>query len=121
MTPDELRRLDTNDCIILIQALRPVKAKKYWYFKIHPLYKEAKSCEISHLSLSEVKRGNYVVTNPYDLINSQGDLFDNDEITIDNTVQAPKDEKVDEQNEFDIQVELEKKFDELFGKNKIGE
>ena len=41
---------------------------KYWYFKLHPRYKEAVASEISHLTFGNQKRGEYVVTNPYDII-----------------------------------------------------
>ena len=33
MTPDELRRLDKDMCIILEKGLKPIKAPKYYYFK----------------------------------------------------------------------------------------
>ncbi len=42
MTPDELRRMSKDECIILIQGMRPIKAEKYWYYKIHPLREAAK-------------------------------------------------------------------------------
>ena len=33
MTPDELRRMDNNECIIFEKGLKPIKAKKFWWFK----------------------------------------------------------------------------------------
>ena len=33
MTPDELRRLDNDVCIILEKGIKPIKAEKYYYFK----------------------------------------------------------------------------------------
>ena len=33
MTPDELRRLDSDKCIILEKGIKPIKADKYYYFK----------------------------------------------------------------------------------------
>ena len=33
MTPDELRRMDNDLCIIYEKGLKPVKAKKYYYFE----------------------------------------------------------------------------------------
>ena len=68
MTPDELRRMSTQECIILIQGMRPIKAQKYWYYKMYPLRKEARESEISHLDSSETKRGEYRITNPYEII-----------------------------------------------------
>ncbi len=133
MTPDELRRMDKNECIILIQGMRPIKADKYWYFKMHPLYKEAKECEISHLSSAETKRGEYRITNAYELLEDKNvpsfdDLFTNN---LNNNIEAEKQPIAEvstpaptgsiESNDsfipddYDIQAELEKKFDELFG------
>ena len=33
MTPDELRRMDNDYCIIFEKGLKPIKAKKYYYFE----------------------------------------------------------------------------------------
>jgi type IV secretion system protein VirD4 len=41
MTPDELRRMDNDMCIIFEKGLKPIKANKYYYFK----YPEAKIVE----------------------------------------------------------------------------
>ena len=41
MTPDELRRMDNDLCIIFEKGLKPIKANKYYYFK----YPEAKLVE----------------------------------------------------------------------------
>ena len=133
MTPDELRRLDTNDCIIFLQAMKPIKAKKYWYFKKHEKKDEAKACEISHKSIAEPKRGTYKVTNPYeltattDLSDLFGDVEKETEVKVDvghgvnATSSAPSapaqkatEPKMQDDN-YDLQAELEKKFDELFG------
>ena len=32
MTPDELRRMDNDLCIIFEKGLKPIKANKYYYF-----------------------------------------------------------------------------------------
>ena len=75
MTPDELRTMDPDDCIVLIQAMKPIKAKKFWYFDKkgspgpHPLAEEARMLEIDHRNIEEPKRGTYKVTNPYELTN----------------------------------------------------
>ena len=153
MTPDELRRMSTQECIILIQGMRPIKAKKYWYFKMHPRYNEAKENEISHLTIGNQKRGEYVITNPYEIINGGKSLdipsFDDiwwasskSESKSKETVLVEKEEpkpiselfgrgnqtdnkvgaKLDggskseiSNDDYDLQAELEKRFDELFG------
>lgn len=162
MTPDELRRMDNDLCIIFEKGVKPVKAKKYWYFK-HPMAKEMAAFEISHNDIGEIERGNWRKFNPYnpyvedsseekanDLkIDSLDDLFEDSDIgnTTDNAknkkevkVGATKTENdsivdfadfddldndssnasLDKDNkevedEFDLQKELEAKFDELFG------
>lgn len=39
MTPDELRRMDNDLCIIFEKGLKPIKAKKFYYFR-KPMIKE---------------------------------------------------------------------------------
>lgn len=184
MTPDELRRLDNDLCIIFEKGIKPVKAQKYYYFK-HHMAKEMAALEISHNDIGEIERGEWRKYNPYnpyveekneekakDLkIESLDDLFE-DEPEEPNTTKEPKlestlgtekpiqadakasadvfadldfgdDEKEQtkknikkkearldlndfedapilpqknsEDDEYDLQKELEAKFDELFG------
>ena len=169
MTPDELRRMDNDLCIIFEKGIRPVKAKKFYYFK-KPMAKELASLEISHNDIGEIERGKWRKYNPYnpyveeddkektnDLkIDSLDDLFEDEKIEsqkdeqkldlknldAENTNQQNKNniiiedepdipiapilpmDEVDVQNfdkdtpedeEYDLQKELEAKFDELFG------
>ena len=162
MTPDELRRMDNDLCIIFEKGIRPVKAKKFYYFK-KPMVKELAKFEISHNDIGEIDRGVWRKYNPYnpyvpederknenDLkIDSLDDLFADDEalsnnkntsentdnkdlfldvdnempsIPIEKETDAPIIPMDDEQNidnlkedEYDLQKELEAKFDELFG------
>ena len=156
MTPDELRRMDKNDCIVLIQGMRPVMAKKYWYYSMHPRYKEAKAIEISHLTIGNQKRGEYKITNPYEILSNSKDVnmpsFDdiwssgnksnndagtskpsndqnkakelNEDIFSDlspspvgalNNNMSNKFDAQQNDDDYDLQAELEKRFDELFG------
>ena len=150
MTPDELRRMDNDLCIIFVKGLRPVKANKFYYFK-HPMVKELAKYEISHNDIGDIDRGIWRKYNPYnpyvpedekekqseDLkIESLDDLFEdnekdimkndkingNDESTFksDNLSDLESDNiendvKEDKDSEYDLQKELEAKFDELFG------
>lgn len=161
MTPDELRRLDNDLCIIFEKGLKPVKANKYYYFK-HPMAKDMAKCEISHNDIGEIDRGIWRKYNPYNPyveekdeksvknlnIESLDDLFEDDNVkeennNIKNNLNVPKDEKKseeitnslddfldlnmqnddnapmlpqdDEEDTYDLQKELEAKFDELFG------
>ena len=94
MTPDELRRLDNDLCIIFEKGIKPVKANKFYYFK-HPMAKKLAEVEISHNDIGEKDRGTWRKFNPYnpyvedkkeekaqDLkIESLDDLFEDDEET----------------------------------------
>ena len=174
MTPDELRRLDNDLCIIFEKGIKPVKAQKYYYFK-HPMAKKLAEVAISHNDIGEIKRGKWRKYNPYnpyveedeeislkkqDLkVESLDDLFE-DEPEQDVKVQENKkesnankeellndlekpftyEEKKEEKKQviepldleefdeapilpqepegddtYDLQKELEAKFDELFG------
>ncbi len=64
MTPDELRRLDNDLCIIFEKGIKPVKAQKYYYFK-HSMAKELARTEISHNDIGEIDRGTWRKYNPY--------------------------------------------------------
>lgn len=148
MTPDELRRMDNDLCIIFEKGIKPVKANKFYYFK-HSMEKDLKKLEISHNDIGEIERGNWRKFNPYnpyvdeeekdvanDLkIDSLDDLFDDEEDfkvdTNENKKERtsekkdldsgkiapilPMETEEDEDDEYDLQKELEAKFDELFG------
>ena len=151
MTPDELRRMDNDLCIIFEKGVKPVKANKFYYFK-KPMAKEMAALEISHNDIGEIERGKWRKYNPYnpyveekdkepvkDLkVESLDDLFDDpdpieepkkeskpkqedkkieklslDDIDNDDAPMLPMNE--DPEDEYDLQKELEAKFDELFG------
>ncbi len=144
MTPDELRRMDMNDCIIFVKGLKPVKTRKFYYFE-HPMSKDLARLEISHNDIGEIDRGTWRKYNPYNpyvsekekeanvenlKVESLDDLFDdlddNENKSNDNNINDNK-EKLPENLDFlnddnnlsedtyDLQKELEAKFDELFG------
>ena len=146
MTPDELRRLDNDLCIIFEKGIKPVKANKFYYFK-HPMAKKMAELEISHNDIGEIDRGTWRKYNPYNpyvedkteekvqnlKVESLDDLFEDEN-------NAPQPEKKNEElkpqnldlnsfedeapvlpqeseddDTYDLQKELEAKFDELFG------
>ena len=144
MTPDELRRMDNDECIIFEKGIKPVKANKFYYFK-HPMAKEMSRCEISHNDIGEIERGTWRKYNPYNPyveekdeksvdnldIESLDDLFNDEPVKKEEKVVTPQKEEKDELNlddfddapmlpqddddTYDLQKELEAKFDELFG------
>lgn len=150
MTPDELRRMDNDLCIIFEKGIRPIKAPKFYYFK-KPMAKEMAALEISHNDIGEIERGNWRKYNPYnpyveekdketvkDLkVESLDDLFEDPDPIEEPKKEIPKQENKkieklslddmdtndapilpmneDPEDEYDLQKELEAKFDELFG------
>ena len=154
MTPDELRRMDNDDCIIFEKGIKPVKAKKFYYFK-HPMAKKLAMQEISHNDIGEIQRGEWRKFNPYNpyveenqqskvenlKVESLDDLFEDEPTSRKEEVKEPEKVSVatlepkqeesssslnlddfndapilpQEDDEYDLQKELEAKFDELFG------
>ena len=159
MTPDELRRLDNDLCIIFEKGIKPVKAQKYYYFK-HPMARKLAACEISHNDIGEKDRGAWRKYNPYnpyveeednkekakDLkVESLDDLFEDEPEDVKPKAEVDTNPKNDIKEEnigkqdiqplsledfddapilpqepedddtYDLQKELEAKFDELFG------
>ena len=64
MTPDELRRMSNDYCIIYEKGLKPIKAKKYWYFKKPSVLKDLTSNAIDHNDYVLESRGNWRKFNP---------------------------------------------------------
>ena len=135
MTPDELRRLDNDLCIIFEKGIKPIKAHKYYYFKYDTL-KLVNRFACSHNDIDPIDRGKWRKYNPYNpyvddseeqkeetKIESLDDLFEDVEepktSEVDEAPMLPQDEednkKDDEVLSYDVQKELEAKFDELFG------
>ena len=124
MTPDELRRMDNDLCIIFEKGLKPIKAHKFWYFKT-PMIKEMNKVKLDHNDFNVGDRGvwrKFNPNNPYTETSAKGgndlkvesldDLFD--EMENDDDYSIPLIEE-NEPSDLDIQKELEAKFDELFG------
>ena len=150
MTPDELRRLDNNLCIILEKGLKPIKAEKFYYFK-HSMVKKLAMFQINHNDIGEINRGPWRKYNPYNpyieenndtnidnlKVESLDDLFESSdepkeeikkEVPIEQIEKTKPEAPLDlqgfddspvlpqkEEEEYDLQKELEAKFDELFG------
>ena len=144
LTPDELRRFDNDYCIIYEKGLKPVKAKKFWYYKKPAIVKKLNSFTMSHNDIGEIERGVWRKYNPYNPWkpedeNKEKQEDKKEEKKEDNLdeflkpelppmpdfTDAPvlpqeefKDDPVADkkaQEAFDLQKELEAKFDELFG------
>lgn len=91
MTPDELRRMSMDYCIIFEKGIKPVKAKKLIFFKTN-MIKEFNKFKLNHNNFDAGVRGTWRKFNPYnpdagledsepvkDLnVDSLDDLFDDD-------------------------------------------
>ncbi len=141
LTPDELRRLENDTCIIYEKGIKPIKAKKYYYFDYYTA-KLAEKYPANHNNIEKIERGNWRKYNPYKpyedneeereetKIESLDDLFEDDigkntnneeklnEVEIEGEApMLPQEEVPEIQKEEDLQKQLEAKFDEIFGTN----
>ena len=129
LTPDELRRLDNDLCIIYEKGIKPIKAQKYYYFE-NATGKLAEKYPMSHNDIEKIDRGVWRKYNPYNPYTEDQDEIENtkieslDDLFEEETEEKPKKEKTvktekkegnKETKELDLQKELEEKFDELFG------
>jgi len=64
MTPDELRRMEGDKCIILERGVKPIKADKYYYYEDKTYLQQLKSAAIDHNAYECTERGNYRIFNP---------------------------------------------------------
>jgi len=89
LTPDELRRMDNDECIIYEKGIKPIKASKYYYYK-YSTEKMIKPFAVDHNTREDVDRGKWRKYNPYNpyveeenkettKIEQLDDLFSDDE------------------------------------------
>lgn len=131
MTIDELKRLPFDDEVIIIRGIKPIKTKKAWYYKYHPQKDIAKQTEIK--DITEMVKPQEVEVSTMDVLNHLDQRLkkakenigthnidiDNDSLnhSQDNKVEFTNNvESIEEQEEsYDLQKQLEAKFDQLFG------
>ncbi len=103
MTPDELRRMDNDFCIIFEKGIKPVKAKKYYYFEKTKILKNLQSHRLDHNEFQGIERGEWRKYNPYNpyvanntkteagnlKIDSLDDLFETEPSKEEKTVKEP--------------------------------
>lgn len=80
MTPDELRRMDNDLCIIFEKGLKPVKARKFYYFE-SPMIKKLQEYTLDHNDFDSGNRGVWRKFNPYNP-DSKGE-DDKEELKVD--------------------------------------
>ncbi|MFR5684177.1 MAG: VirD4-like conjugal transfer protein, CD1115 family [Clostridia bacterium] len=65
LTPDELRRFDNDMCIIFEKGIKPVKAKKFYYFNYPTMARKLQMTQMSHNEIGDIDRGVWRKFNPY--------------------------------------------------------
>ena len=82
MTPDELRRMSMNNCIIYEKGLKPIKADKYFYFKHKEIYAKLMANQVNHNDY-KIERGTYRKFNPYKPYDANNDKPQENELKLD--------------------------------------
>lgn len=138
MTPDELRRMDRSECIIYVSGIKPIKSEKYMWYKDRKMQAQLSGKkELHHTYIAD--RGEWRIFNPSEKGKSENvderlaELFKDEdekenkkdlkeqieekrENKEENIVNQDKITSFKNKEEFDLEKELEAKFDELFGK-----
>ena len=97
MTPDELRRMDNDLCIIYEKGIKPVKAKKYYYFET-PMVKKLSEVTLNHLDFNVGDRGKWRKYNPYNPYNeNEGEV--NQDLKVDSLDDLFEEDDKKEQND----------------------
>jgi len=127
MTIDELKRLPMDDEIILIRGLKPIYAKKAWYYLYHPERETIKRYNIKDITqmpkpdevpiktMDVEKHINERLKRAREVANSVKSNNTDVEIDVGTTTPSTPMATPQVQETVDLQKELEKKFDELFG------
>ncbi len=122
MTVDELKRMPFDEEIILVRGLKPIRTKKAWYFKYHPLkdiignYLIKDHTQMPRPKPVEVKTMD-VEKHIEERVNLAKKMIQEKE-EIKEKAKNKVEEKIslkEQEENFDLQAELEKKFNELFG------
>ena len=119
MTPDELRRMDNDDCIIYEKGIKPVKAKKYYYFE-SPMARKLAEYTLNHLDFNIGERGKWRKYNPYNPYVEDNDKIKKTDLkveSLDDLFEEEPKEKKEEKPQSEIPIE-NKVEDIVIGKTK---
>ena len=119
MTPDELRRMDNDDCIIYEKGIKPVKAKKYYYFE-SPMARKLAEYTLNHLDFNIGERGKWRKYNPYNPYVEDNDKIKKTDLkveSLDDLFEEEPKEKKEEKPQSEIPIE-NKAEDIVIGKIK---
>ena len=124
MTPDELRRMPSDQCIIFEKGLKPIKANKYWWYKKNNISRDLNMNRIDHNNYDVGERGEWRKYNPYNpytgnqfeedkeqsfKVDSLDDLFNDGETSTTTISNASQGNKNVENKINDIQIEMPEK------------
>ena len=140
MTIDELKRLPMDDEILIVRGLRPIRTKKAWYYKYHPERDNAartmirditempKPADVPIETMDVEKHINERIERARQVVkNSQRDNSIDVDLggpiitsksqneSLATSLKNESTQKNEAEEVIDLQKELEKKFDELFG------
>ncbi len=123
MTIDELKRMPIEDEIVVVRGIRPIYTQKAWFFRYHPERENIKRYAIK--DESEMIKAKEIEIQTMDVeahIDSRVEkarevVGNSKEFKPELKLEDPKPEVItrNEEEALDLQKELEKKFDELFG------
>ncbi len=96
LTPDELRRLDNDLCIIYEKGIKPIKADKHYYFNDRGTVSRLDSTRMDHNNIDPIDRGKWRKYNPYNPYKeeSEDDKQQNTSIeSLDDLFDEPEEDK----------------------------
>ena len=110
LTPDELRRLDNDVCIIYEKGIKPIKADKHYYFNDRSTVHKLEMNRMDHNNIDPIDRGKWRKYNPYN-------PYKEEELDKDNTKIESLDDLFDEPENNNPTKEVKKKADVSVGNN----
>ena len=112
MTPDELRRMDNDECIIYEKGIKPVKSRKYYYYEDEKILKELQREKLDHNHFDAGVRGEWRKYNPYNPYVPETDKTKADDLKVESLDDLFED---DEDNTSYVEEQVQKPDIESFG------
>ncbi len=102
MTPDELRRMDNDQCIIYEKGIKPIKAQKYYYFE-SPMARKLAEHTLNHLDFNVGDRGKWRKYNPYNPYVDESENPVKNDLKVESLDDLFEDEPQDNKNEIKVE------------------
>jgi len=113
MTPDELRRMDNDLCIILEKGIKPVKARKFYYFEQQKMYKDLQAHKIDHNDFDAGVRGEWRKYNPYNPYVPETDKKAAENLQVQSLDDLFEDEQIEENKPVNEELNLQEEQKEI--------